>query len=232
MAYEASRSSNGSMTVEAAVIVPFILLALIALIISFLIMYQKMLLISTASLAAQQAAEVWVDDSRNIENGAYKSAGQRLTLSKMYGQVFNLYYFNSPYIETFDSSFAVNDDGVPKMDERVKKIRQIVCSNLSRGVMKTGSTEMRILYSNAVVQKKIEVKLTQQIKLPMGNLISIFTGKDVIELTAEGVAVVGQPVEYIRNMDLIIEYGTRLGKKFNLNEKIANIKEKVLAGRR
>jgi len=221
-----TEDSRGSITVEAAIIVPFIFIVLIVVILTFLLMYQQALLTQTASMAAKQAAENWMETGMSLgrEEPAKKD---KLSVGDLY----------SGFLSIFDSGFEYSEvlkkaqeADIPQgtQEERIRDIRALVISRMRTAVIKADLTKMNIRFSNGIMQKKLVVELTQNFKLPMGKLISLFTGSESIELTACGTAVIEQPAEYIRNVDLVLEYMDRFGPKLELDGIFDSLKEKIL----
>ena len=84
---------KGSITLETAIIVPFIFMMLIAIILSFLLMYQKALLTRTASTAAKQAAEKW-KKGEHITGEDGRHYAEKLSFKDLYEDFFDIFRSN------------------------------------------------------------------------------------------------------------------------------------------
>ena len=80
---------------------------------------------------------------------------------------------------------------------------------------------MNILFSNTL-QRKIEVSLTQNIKIPLGFLGKVIGKSGSMELTSKGVALVVEPAENIRNIDLGMEYAKTISEAIDIKSVIEN----------
>jgi len=193
-------------------------------------MYQKALLTRAAALAAQQGAEIWTDNRKSIENGAL-SDRRKLELSEMYYYLYD--DFNKSYSETIDISsdiFAQPDTGgASPQDLKFGKIRKLIYSDIKKGILRPLATKMSISYTNTLIERRIEVTLSQEIKIPFGALKSFFDGSKTVTLASTGTAVVAEPAEYIRNFDLVLEYAYKTGKALDtgsIAEKVKGILNK------
>lgn len=61
------KSSKGSYTVEATIVISSLLIALCAVMFAFMLMYQNVVIIYAASYGAQQGARSWVDTGISID---------------------------------------------------------------------------------------------------------------------------------------------------------------------
>jgi len=217
---------KGSITVESAIIVPFILLMLIAVILSFLIMYQKALLTHTASMAAKQAAERWKKGEHIPGEDGLRYA-EKLSLRHLYVGFLENFNSNLNYSEMLDLEHG--SAGPESMqDSIIQYVRSMVLSELKASVIEPAGIRMDVFTSGGILQKKLVVELKQKIQLPMGSVVSFFTGSDSFQLTARGTAVREYPAEFIRNVDLVMEYVGRLGAKFDPGGILDELKRKVL----
>lgn len=216
---------KGSITLETAIIVPFIFMMLIAIILSFLLMYQKALLTRTASTAAKQAAEKW-KKGEHITGEDGRHYAEKLSFKDLYEDFFDIFRSNIHYTELLDIKQGTT---APESieDSMIHRVRSMVVSGLKASVIEPAVIEMDMYTSGGIIQKKLVVELKQSIDLPMGKAISIFTGSDSFELTARGTAVIEYPAEYIRNVDLMMEYAGRLGAKFDPGDILDKIRDKV-----
>lgn len=235
-------NSRGSLTVEAAIVTSTVLFILFFLIQGTMLLYQKALLTYTASKASQQGAMVWNDSRRELTNGAWDNSKERdplyyrLLNDSLFG--YNSSSFKNPYIEKATSA----EDIKKKMDEALQvikngdeglenrkfaRIRSEIYGNLNRFILKPRETEIRIEYRNIFIKRTISVGITQEYPLPFAGLAVLFGGKGTIKLEAYSEATVAEQAEFIRNVDLGLEYFKRMGRKFDVVRVFDDIRKKV-----
>jgi len=199
---------KGSITVEASIIIPTIIFILIGLILCFMLLYQKTLLVKTATSAAQQAAEIWIDSRKDITNGSWN---QETESDSLYNCLFdNSFSYTTLINMESNGKKRWKDTGDNTQGRKLDKILKFIDKGLSKSLLKASITKVEVDYKNNILEGKIEATLTQQIKVPLGWIKAIFDGKDTMLITAKGTAIVAQPAEYIRNVDLALEYANRI----------------------
>jgi len=216
---------RGSYTVEAAMVFVTIMLALLALLFTFLYMGQRASLESFASFAAQQGAELWLDSRRNMEDG--KINNKRPEDSMGYRIFDNLLFSSTTYEGYFEREASDNGKTrvVFKMDagnnlpgHKALLIGEDLCKRIESTILKPESTRIRITFNNNALRGRLIVELIQEIKVPLGGIKEFFDGKDTLTLSVQSEAAVSEPDEYIRNVDLILELSKRLGEELDLGE--------------
>lgn len=221
---------KGSYTIEVSMIFTLILFAIITLLFTFLHMQQKAGLMSAASFAAQQGAELWLDSRRSMENGKVNKAE---TSDSIGYRVFDNLLFSS---KTFEGLIEEQPDEkggkklVLKMgaadnlpDKKALIIGEALCEKLDSAVLKPENTKMRITYTNNALRGRLTVEITQEIKVPLGGLKVFFGGKDTLTLSGRAEAAVTEPDEYIRNIDLAMELSKKLKDKLDLQGLVEKI---------
>jgi len=202
-----------------------IMLALLALLFTFLYMGQRASLESFASFAAQQGAELWLDSRRNMEDG--KINNKRPEDSMGYRIFDNLLFSSTTYEGYFEREASDNGKTrvVFKMDagnnlpgHKALLIGEDLCKRIESTILKPESTRIRITFNNNALRGRLIVELIQEIKVPLGGIKEFFDGKDTLTLSVQSEAAVSEPDEYIRNVDLILELSKRLGEELDLGE--------------
>ncbi|MDF2522620.1 MAG: hypothetical protein K0R31_261 [Clostridiales bacterium] len=225
-----NRDTKGSATLESIIVLSAILLILAALIFAFMILYQESVLSKAASLAAQQGAEIWVDSRKNIETGEVRDKEERK--DNIYWPIFEL-GTSSTYNETIDTSspaLKASYENASKnresdlIEKKYAQIRKVVYTELYRGFLKPENTRLSIDYNNTFIQREIQVTLLQEIKIPLGGIKAFFDGKETVALTGKSTAVVSMPAEYIRNIDLGIEYAYRVRESIDFENMLRKVK--------
>ena len=216
---------RGSYTVEASMVFVTIMLALLALLFTFLYMGQRASLESFASFAAQQGAELWLDSRRNMEDG--KINNKRPEDSMGYRIFDNLLFSSTTYEGYFEREASDNGKTrvVFKMDagnnlpgHKALLIGEDLCKKIESTILKPESTRIRVTFNNNALRGRLIVELIQEIKVPLGGIKEFFDGKDTLTLSVQSEAAVSEPDEYIRNVDLILELSKRLGEELDLGE--------------
>jgi len=216
---------RGSYTVEASMVFVTIMLALLALLFTFLYMGQRASLESFASFAAQQGAELWLDSRRNMEDG--KINNKRPEDSMGYRIFDNLLFSSTTYEGYFEREASDNGKTrvVFKMDagnnlpgHKALLIGEDLCKRIESTILKPESTRIRITFNNNALRGRLIVELIQEIKVPLGGIKEFFDGKDTLTLSVQSEAAVSEPDEYIRNVDIILELSKRLGEELDLGE--------------
>ena len=215
------------MTIETTIIISTIIFIIIALMFSFMLMYQKALLAKTATEVAQQGAEIWVDSSKQIENGDF---GIDKGKDSIYYRIFDdslftgkKYSITINSLAEFKALISQSPDKETIQEQKFLKMKKLILSELGRGILKPSKTKVDIEFSN-IIQRKIEVNLTQNIKIPIGFLTKFFGNKASIDLSFKGVAIVAEPSENIRNIDLGMEYFEKFKKGIDLGELTKKLK--------
>lgn len=191
------RSPRGSMTIEATLIVSALLTVLAVLIFAFLLMYNQVLLSRTASLAAQEAARLWVED-----NGLY----YRLFEDDIVSGDQEIVFHSSETGERESSDFQSSSF----YQRKFARIKQVVDKGLQKTLGRPAATIIRINYDNSILTRRIQVVITQEMPIPLGRLKGFFSGKDTLALTGTGSAAINDPVSFVRNVDLALEYGRKV----------------------
>ena len=221
---------RGSYTVEISMIFTLIVFVILTLMFTFLYMQQKASLVSAASFAAQQGAELWLDSRRSMENGEIDK-GEADSIS--YRVFDNLLFSNKTFEGYFEEEQISNGKSrlVLKMDvgnslpsQKVKSIGEALCKRIESTALKPRNTKLRITYTNNALRGKISVEIIQEIKVPLGGIKAFFDGKDTLTLKGQATAAVTEPAEYIRNIDLAIELSKRLGSKLDFQGFMDKIK--------
>lgn len=226
-------NDRGSYTIEASMIFSLIVLTIILLLFTFSYMQQKAYLISAASFAAQQGAELWLDSRRSMDNGEVSTADEADPLG--YRVSDNLLLSQKTfegYIEEVEDAqgkhkFAIKmdtDNSLP--GQKAALIGEAICKRIGDTVIRPNNTKVRITYLNNIFKGKLSVEITQEVKVPLGGIKQFFDGKNTLTLRARSEAAVTEPDEYIRNIDLAIELSKRLEGELDLDDMLDKIKPK------
>ena len=230
-----SRNDKGSFTVEISMIFSLLLLTVLTLLFTFLYMQQKACLVSAASFAAQQGAELWKDSRRSMEDGGI---GEGKAEDPIGYRIFDNLLLSG---RTFEGSLEkeagadgeagsgyvlVMDAGESLPGKKAVLIATALGRKIENAVLKPESTKVKLLYSNNGIRGKLTVEIIQEIKVPLGGMKKFFDGKATLSLVGSSSAAVEEPAEYIRNVDLAVELSRRFGDKLDLKGMLESIKAK------
>jgi len=194
---------KGSIVVEAAIVVPVIILSLIAIIyISFLV-FQKAYLQSLADTTAKKGADFWKNRYSNIETGRdYKIIPEGMEL----------------YWWIYDTS----------NEEKKTKLESYLENRAGRySIIKAADRKAYVSLLNYVIGKKVKVVIEESYIIPGADFLKVFGIKNVYKIKAVSESVISDPDELIRNVDLLIDVERELEEKYpglkNTGDKIRSI---------
>jgi hypothetical protein len=227
------KHDKGSYTVEISMMFTLIVFVILTLLFTFLYMQQKASLVSAASFAAQQGAELWMDSRSSMENGEVDKAE---SADSIYYRVFDNLLFSTKTFEGYFEEVSV-DNGKKKLvlhmdvgdslpGQKVALIGEALCKRIESTVLKPRNTKVRITYTNNALRGRLYVEIIQEITVPLGGIKAFFDGKDTLTLKGQSTSTVSEPDEYIRNIDLAIELSKRLGSKLDFPGLIDKVKAK------
>jgi len=195
--------SKGSIAVEAAIVVPTVILSLIAIIyISFLV-FQRAYLQLLADRTAERGAHFWRNRYSNIETGRdYKISPEGMEL----------------YWWLWDTS----------NEEKRIKVESYLESRAGRySIIKAADRKASVNLLNYVIGKKVRVVIEESYIIPGADFLKVFGIKNVYKIKAVSESVISDPDELIRNVDLLIDVERELEEKYpglkNTGDKIRSI---------
>lgn len=185
-----SGTQRGSITVEASIIVPLVILCISAVIYMGLLLYQRSLVQSAAEMAAEAGAAVWASGSEAIETS--RPADPEFEDFKLYRRI-------------LDSD----------RDSRLNKIEQYALALSSQNeIVPAARTTAEATVIDYAVYRKLEVRIDKHYMMPLGKLVMIFGGKDTFTISVKAVSTINDPAEFIRTADLVIDIEKKLENKF------------------
>ena len=194
------RHNKGSITVEASIIVPIVILSISAIIYMGLLLYQRVLVQSAAEMAAEAGAAAWASGVSEIGTG--KPTKDSFQEIKLYRRIF---------------------DG--DKEARLECIESYATSIASRNeLLRPTETAVEAVIKDYVVCRKLEVKIVKCYSLPLGNFLRIFGGSGVIEMSVKATSSIDEPVELVRTTDFILDLEKKLESN---NPEIKNLGEKT-----
>jgi hypothetical protein len=193
---------------------------LITLIFAGLLICEKVILNKIASISASRSASI-INDTGLLELSHEYSLYQRLSNDVTITE-YNL-DVNRELKKSLEKAFEMKTSNNIS-DRKQGAIQYEINSRLSGCILKPKTTYVRIEHYESFLKGRITVSLKQEISIPLGFIKEWFDGKDTITLEAEYTSSVVEPSEYIRNMDLVIEYSKKIKEGLNVNEVLEKIK--------
>ncbi len=185
MSASTQKSYKSSFTLEAVIVMSAILLILCAVLYAFMLLYQNIVTVYAANYAAQQGAVNWINSGIDMETGEGKYKEE-------------IYYRIAEFAET------------KTVKNKKAKIEDMVKEKLKSGILSPKKSDIKVEFKNYVVQRQVQVEITQELPIPFSGIIQFFGGGKPFEISTKAVAVVPEPAEYIRNIDYIGEIATSL----------------------
>jgi len=176
---------------------------LIALIYMALLIYQQSYIQSLASKAAQRGAAVYSNSSKDMFIGGIYTGDM---------------VYRDPYSSLFNLDSDIKNG---RVDSYIKS--QINTFSL----LKAKEPQIYVESHNYVLYQKIQVTVSEEYELPVGNLLKIFGMSSSFPLTASAEAVISNPAEFIRNTDFITETASEFMEKAGLDSENADLDVKT-----
>jgi len=189
--------SIGAMTVEYAIIFPFVILIVMLLIYFGMIYYQQALLQSVVSKNTQDWAFLWGYDAQKIQPGEGILSREGYDSEGLYWQVFS----------------------------GAKQKKVIICNAIvkeysTKSLLRTKKDiQVEVLYENYLILHKVGVKAVAEYPMPMKGLFRAVGLSGNITLQARSETTVHDPKEFIQNVDLLLQIYEESGAKEWVMEK-------------
>ncbi len=207
------RDCRGSTTIEATLVFTMVIFILSCLVLSFMLLYHKALLTRTASYLANEAVCL-LGTGDGLYTGIVEGmipweARYTLAVEKDEGLA----------VKSGELLEEIKSCGEGR-ERRIKTLQLMACHQLTKGIRNVDRTEITIVYDRRLFNREVKVELVQEVQIPFGRLKYFFDGKETAVLTASGRAAVLDPAGYIRNVDMVLEYGSDVLAFFKTKEEI------------
>jgi hypothetical protein len=186
-------NSGGSVTVEAAIVLPVILLMLFGMVFFSMYVYHKLILLDTAVYTAAQRAETWDHSNKNLDDGLYWRLFS--DLSGFVNQEGAQISTGGPELVRKKSTTAVN----------------LVKNMLQYEIFKSSRTKITVQYRNLVTRRIVSVGIYEHIINPVNWLSKFFNPNLAYRVEADVV----EPAEFIRMMGLAGKYSSEILSSFD-----------------
>jgi hypothetical protein len=200
---------EGSLTVEAALVYPLVLLLTFLLLFITLSVWRTSELELRADAVAERAAYNWDNSYRGAVTGAY-SVPQRdgLYWRLSLGELSSLFRISGGSSGKLDLPAA--DQGKLTLSQK-KLYRQAETL--------TGDIGGQLTYRNSLLERSVQVSLQRQAGIPsfLGGLLSDGRTHGMAE------SYIAEPAEFLRNLDLLTSYAARLHEYFSKKNELPSL---------
>lgn len=180
MTKEGLENHKGSITVEAAMIIPIVIIAVMIVLYITLIIFQICAMQLIANNVSERAAAVCTNSYSDFETGKVaKSDLEKLRLYRRLG-----------LSDSFDED----------------KLKAVSINMLHKaGILTIKDASIDIKHQNTILSQRVIVEISASYSNPLGGLSGIWGLGRRLQLRVKSQAVVDDPAEFIRNSDFILE---------------------------
>jgi hypothetical protein len=198
---------KGSITVEAAIVIPIVILSIIAIIYIVFIIYQKAIMQVAVDDAASRGATAWDKSFNSLET--IKVEKESLGDRGLYWRIY---------------------------DSEKTSRQQVVTEYLDRRygryvILRESGRQSNVELKDYIVYKKLIVTMESSYRLPIDGLLDMFGIGNHYTIKVRSEAVVNEPVEFIRNTDFILDMERKLERRYpalkNLGDKTREVMDKI-----
>jgi len=200
VALQSDKEPKGSITVEASIVVPIVILSIMALIFIGFLLYQRSLLQVAADTAVEKGAAVWSRHAADMSTGEITSA--ELKDQGLYWRIYDT-----------------------DKDSALKKIENYETDLADkRTLLHSKDSAVEAYIRDYVIYKRLEVTVENSYHIPLGSFLKIFGAKDCFTIKVTAYSIIDDPTELIRNTDFIIDIEKELEDK---NPGLKNLGDKT-----
>ena len=192
------------MTIEAAILVPVVIICLILLVYICVLLYQQAYIKSLANAAAERGAAVWANPSKDMyvefvdrdaldNTPLYWRVGELFSSKAKQSKYDKVNKFVTGSISKY-SLFYKNKDGINL---------KYTDSNMN----------VKCELTDYVIYKKLKVSIEEEYNLPITNVFKSFGIDLEFKISASSESVVNDPVEFVRNTDFVIDSVREIDQK-------------------
>lgn len=191
---------KGSITVEAAVLIPFIIMCILAVLFISLIYYQRALLQCAVDKTAKAGAASWEYAKMDIATGKINM---------------NVLDDNGLYWRLLE----------PDREEKVKRLKEYLTLQVKKNsILKPIESEVSIEIKDYKIYKVLIIEALNTYPVPGGGIFSMFGMENHFRLKVVTSVNINDSTEFIRTTDLIMDIEKELEMK---NPGIKNLAEKT-----
>jgi Flp pilus assembly protein TadG len=195
-------NSKGSVTIEASIVLPVILLMLFSMVFFSMYVYHKLVLLDTAVYTAAQRAETWDHAGKNLEDGYRKTINHD-------GLYWRLFSDLSGY--TGEEGSRVSTGGPGLVQDKSSAALAFAKDMLKYEVFKSNQSKITVQYKNSILRRVVSVSIYEHIMIPINWISNILSPN----LAYNAEADVVEPAEFIRVMGLAEKYSPQILSSLN-----------------
>jgi len=180
---------KGSLTVEAAVVVPIAVITVILLVYMSVLWVHHSNLTSLSHRASEICAASWNDMGRDIETGRIEKS----SLGK-----------ESLYRRLWDA----------KRQDRIDRVKEYIMRKAGDyRILRPVDVKVDVRFKDCIIYKAVEVSIENTYKIPVSGFFRIFGINENYVIHARSESVIKDTEEFIRNTDLIIDIERELEER-------------------
>ncbi len=170
--------------VEAALIVPIVIIAVMVVLYIMLIIFQTSLMQITVNNIAERAAATYYNDSASLISG--RTSKEHIASLGLYRR------------------------WVPNSTLQQTEFETAALSSLRQKSILKGINSLNIKRSGNIISQRITVFLNCTYENPLGSLTTLWGLSNKINLRVKAEAAIDDPAEFIRNSDFILETASKV----------------------
>jgi len=205
---EVAKGERGSFTFEASAVFPILASLVLLFMLSGIYMYQKAIVYYVASAASERAAFSWDNSNRDPDSGIlaqpeYDSLYWRLKDNQMLGSLFGSFSAEeADVVMTMPMAAELKEE---EGRQRLPLPERKLAASGERAMKSDAGYEGELSYSRTLLIQSVTTKLKQP--LSFSSALSKWGLKEPAAMSA---AAIVDPVEFIRNVDLLRYYTAKL----------------------
>ncbi len=197
-------NSDGSVTLEASIILPVILLLMFSMVFFSVYVYHKLVLVDTAVYTAAQRAATWDHIGKNLEDGYQK-------VMKNDGLYWRVFSDSSGFVSQEGSQVSL--EGPQPVREKTSAALTLIKEMLRFEVLKVNQSKITVQYKNSLLRRTVSVDIIEQMMIPVNWLSGLVSPR----LAFRAAADVVEPAEFIRLAGLGEKYSAQILESFKNN---------------
>ncbi|WP_432663224.1 pilus assembly protein [Wukongibacter baidiensis] len=222
--YKCLRNNSGSLTVEASLIFPIIILAIVTVVYICILLYQHAYLNSIANNVAERGAACWSNISKMNENSDIHrletgelQRSEELLDTDLYWRIFRT--------KEKDKIEILKRYALDKLKKN--NILEGEISEISDNDIENNKDNIDIWLKDYIVYKELNVVISNSYKIPLGDNLKIFGLGDTYNISVHSKAVINDPMEFIRNTDFITDTLSEFEKTEKVLDRFKETMEKI-----
>lgn len=211
------RSESGSFHVESALVMPLLFWFTLAMLALGFLAYEKGELIQTAYEWSERSAYVWKDSHKDAVTGAFVYQNMDDVYSSLVSEGLG-------WLRTSVKGFRQAEIAIPGLEVSGQSLsgKKLLRSSQGVGVHVTGQG----LYYNRVLEGEVRAEWSREWAQWVQ---SVMAPRDR-RMEEQASAYVADPVEFLRTVDLVTAYASKLASRFSSPEEASQTLHKLMPG--